>query len=406
MKICIYIEQYIAGGVDTAVLNKINSWPDTNDEIALICNPAHDGLQRILAKRIKRKADLFILPVKTLPAIYKKHLPSNRILSFLFKAVWFYPRYLLFIYNIILIAKLFRKISPDAVFIHNGNYPGGDSARAAVFSAKISGVKKIFMVVHNLAVKPKTFQLIFEFALDRFIDKNARIICVSREAAKALARNRFIKQEISVIYNGVQPDEATENEINEFRNSLGLLPGQKIISMVSSFEPRKGHDNLFAALSILKNEYRMNNFRCLIFGKGTINEERRVREDIVNYGVEKEVIVCGFRPDIQKFFRLFDCFILASTGFEACPMVILEAMSAGVPIVSTNAGGAKELVRDNITGFIVPANNPEILAVKIRNILQNNELAGKLSNNSSKIFETEFTALKMTEQYRFLAAGN
>lgn len=398
MKVCIYLENYIAGGVDSVIANKVNNWPDKEDRIILACNRSHDGLKEILQKRITQNYGLVYLPVVTLPDIYGKYLPQAKIPRCLFKALWIYPRYFLLILNVFRLCRFFRRITPDALFIHNGGYPGADSARAAAISAKLCGIKSVYMVIHNLAKKSDFLRKAFEDLIDMAIDKSAEIICVSDNSRWTVSRNRKIKQPIRVIYNGAQDTFPCSNT-QDLRRNYGIPPGARITGMVGSYDRRKGHEDLISAAQMVKMKKAQANIVYMIFGKGDASDKERISSEISRLGLEKEVILCGFSADIYRYYKIFDIFIQPSRESESLPMTILEAMAQGLPVIATKVGGTSEIVIDGVTGFVIPPGSPQKISEKILEIFSNEELFIKMGRMSRKRFEDNFTARQMAENY-------
>jgi len=403
MRICIYLENYVAGGVDTVIVNKMNEWPDNNDEIVLICNGSHDGLKKMLKKQIRRSYGLILSPTKTFPDTYNKHskyFRGNRILRVPFKFFWFCARYVLFVYNIRKLQVLFKRLKPDGVFIHNGGYPGADTARGAVAGAALAGVKKVFMILHNLAARPKSYALPMEYIIDRIVDRYSKIICVSRASREILLKNRSIVQDILVIHNGVAFVESLSRDKSlELKSDLGLPPESSCIGMIGSYDERKGHEDLFEALDVLRTEKKLNGIKCLVFGKGSSAEEERLKKLICEKVFGDEIFLCGFRSDVLKYFCIFDVFVLPSRDYESLPMVILEAMSFGVPVVAADVGGVREMVKDGVTGFLIPPGSPDILADRLEAMLNNEGLRDQMVEAAKAECKERFTATGMAKRY-------
>lgn len=389
MKICLYIENYDAGGLDKVIVNIINSWP-YEDKILLVCNKSNEGLEKMIKKEIHRDYILLLTPL-FLPYSTSRKIKTKRVLDII-KIFWTYGKYVQFMYYIYKLSRFFKNLKIDVIFVHNGGYPAADSARAAVIAAKMAGVKKIFLVIHNIAIKPSLLQVFPEYFIDKLIGKIAKIICVSREAAKELGKNRFLNSDI-VIYNGLSINFKSKRISDNLE-----LKETNIIGMIGALSERKGHDILFRALSIIKEYYKLP-FKCLIIGGGSNIDEARVRELIKKYKLDEDVILCGFVPNILDYYPLFDVFIFPSVEYESCPMVILEAMSFGVPIIASNVGGVRELIFDEITGFIVPPRNPEKLAEYIVKILENPQLAENMRKKGRFEFAAKFTAERMVKKY-------
>ena len=111
----------------------------------------------------------------------------------------------------------------------------------------------------------------------------------------------------------------------------------------------------------------------------------------------KNVFFMGNIPDAGKYNSIADLFILPS-NYEGLPMVILEAMSAGKPVVASNVGGISEIVTDGENGYVVD-NAPEAFAEKISYILENQEVYDLFSLNSKKRFFKDLTIDKMVTSY-------
>lgn len=113
--------------------------------------------------------------------------------------------------------------------------------------------------------------------------------------------------------------------------------------------------------------------------------------------VPNNVFMLGNIVDAGRYCKYADVFMLPS-NYEGLPIVIIEAMSYGKPIVASSVGGISEIVRDGINGFVVE-NDSDIMAQKICNILEDESVAKRLGENSLKIYYEELTADKMVNQY-------
>lgn len=112
----------------------------------------------------------------------------------------------------------------------------------------------------------------------------------------------------------------------------------------------------------------------------------------------ENVFFLGNIPHASKYCMAADLFMLAS-DFEGLPMVIIEAMSYGKPVVASNVGGIQEIVRNGHNGYVVD-NNPQEFADKIESILSNPQLTKTYGDNSYKLYEKELTAQEMTRKYK------
>ena len=113
-----------------------------------------------------------------------------------------------------------------------------------------------------------------------------------------------------------------------------------------------------------KELQKETDFQLLIIGTG--KDESKLRQ--MAQAEEINVSFLGERTDIKEILQVMDIFVLASL-YEGFPVVVLEAMAAGLPVVASRVGGLKEAVLDRKTGFLVEPGNPLILADRIRELL-------------------------------------
>lgn len=219
--------------------------------------------------------------------------------------------------------------------------------------------------------------------LFKFILKKIHILIVLGEKLKQNLKNQLPVQNFIVIYNGIKP-------------ILQYKPAKKDNNMfhvlfIGNLVERKGFFDLLKAVPIVLKEAK--NIYFLFAGEWastkdkdyTLNfiEQNKIKENVKLLG-----LVTGEKK--EDFFKKGDVLVLPSYR-EGQPIVILEAMSAGLPVISTDVGSVAETVSDNINGFIVPIGKPDILAEKILLIYKDDELRNSMSYMSRKIFENKFS---------------
>lgn len=159
------------------------------------------------------------------------------------------------------------------------------------------------------------------------------------------------------------------------------LKNKIVIIAVGRLSPQKGFDYLLKALSKVKEKEK--DFVLLIIGDG---EERKNLENLTKkLGLEKEVIFLGkiFHEKLPKYYHLADIFVLPSL-YESFGIVFLEAMAAGLPIISTNTAAIPEVVKKN-TGILVEPKNVEELARAILMLMKNRNKRIKMGKEGMKI---------------------
>jgi glycosyltransferase involved in cell wall biosynthesis len=113
--------------------------------------------------------------------------------------------------------------------------------------------------------------------------------------------------------------------------------------------------------------------------------------------ISEDLLFPGYREDILDIINAMDIFVLTSFH-EGLPMVLLEAMGLGKPIVATKVGGIPEVITDQISGVLVKPNDPEDLAQKSLYLLQEREVREKMGSEAKRRIEESFTAERMAQR--------
>jgi len=209
--------------------------------------------------------------------------------------------------------------------------------------------------------------------MSEFLLKNAgKVIALSEDMKREL--QKIYCGEILVIPNGIELDNYKNLKKQSFQVS-----NNKILIFVGRLNPVKGLIYLIRAMEIIHIE--MENTILMIIGDG--DERKSLEEMVIKLHLEKVVIFNGEIPnkDVPKYLVQGDVFVLPSLS-EGFPNVILEAMAAGLPIVSTNVNGLSEIIRNEENGYLVEPKNPQQLADKLLQILKNPIQSKKYSNNN------------------------
>ncbi len=199
---------------------------------------------------------------------------------------------------------------------------------------------------------------------------------------------RIPKDKFKVIYNGVDPERLKPVEVPK--------PPYKVVGSISRIHPIKDIKMFIKAADIvLKKEGNVK-----FFVVGPVDDQKYYKEClnlIKKLGLSENFIFTGSRgEDILYWYNLFDIFVLSSIS-EGFPMSTIEAMACGTPVIVTDVGGAAEPIEG--CGFVVPSGDAEQLAQRILEILQNKDLANKLSENARRKVLEQFSLQKIIEEY-------
>jgi glycosyltransferase involved in cell wall biosynthesis/acetyltransferase-like isoleucine patch superfamily enzyme len=225
----------------------------------------------------------------------------------------------------------------------------------------------------------------------------SRFVAVSRDIKERMVRYEGLNPErIEVIYNGCEPPEKiSADERREIRRELGFQDGDFVIGTVGRFDPVKNLPLLIKAVEQVRR--RGDDVKAVLVGDGPVMNE--IRELIVAQGLEKEILLAGYRDDAQKVVQAFDLFVLASFS-EGTSMALLEAMAAGVPCLVTDVGGNPEIVRDGETGWVVPSDDPAAMALAIQEALQDARKRERFARAGRERFQEQFSFTGMLDRYR------
>lgn len=184
---------------------------------------------------------------------------------------------------------------------------------------------------------------------------------VSQEATQSFIKKKAVNaSDIVTIYNGI--DLTKFRSIGKVNNiskcKLKIDSNDKIILAVGRIEDPKDYPTLIKAVSLLSET--TNNFKLLIAGEGTLRKDLEIL--INKLKVSDRVYLLGNRDDIPELMALSDLYVLSSK-FEGLPTVLIEAMACGKFVVSTDCGGAREVIGD--TGILVPIKDSKKLAAAL-----------------------------------------
>lgn len=204
-------------------------------------------------------------------------------------------------------------------------------------------------------------------------------------------------ERIDVIPNGVETDLFRPGDPAAARDRIGIDPDAFVIGFVGRVAPVKNLGALFAALPEVSDA--VGDVDVVIVGDGPDMEN--VRQLAAASGTPKRVHLLGERRDVPDILPAMSVIVLSSFN-EGHSNVILEAMSAGCPVVASEVGGNPEIVRDGETGFLFPADRPAELAERLVRLARSPDLRRRLGENARSVVLTEFSMHLMIEQYEAL----
>ena len=187
-----------------------------------------------------------------------------------------------------------------------------------------------------------------------------RVIAVSQAMAEHIAAEGFDRRRIVVVPNGVpSPDFVPPRRPPQGRWTLGVA---------ALFRPRKGIEILLEAMAILRRQGVPVRLRA-VGAFESLQYEAEIAAILRRLGLTGDTVWTGFTRDVAAEMQKMDLFVLPSLFGEGLPMVVLEAMAAGVPVVATHIAGVPEAIRHGRDGVLVPPGDAAALAQAITEII-------------------------------------
>lgn len=240
---------------------------------------------------------------------------------------------------------------------------------------------RVIWVCHGQWYK---FNFVKKSLINLFIDK---IVCVSTVVKDNLIRNGINSSKIVKIPLGIDINKFTNCDSKKIRREFKLSEDEKVFAVIGRFQEIKGQRLVIEAAKELKKLGRK--FKILFVGDSIFenaNDDIYKNEClnlIEEYGLKKYCLFLGVRRDIGDILTNIDALIVPSIN-ESFGMVIIEALAAGCIIISTPNDGAKEIIRDGISGFILNVRTTRGLVDKMQQILDDKIDLREISENQKK----------------------
>lgn len=293
------------------------------------------------------------------------------------------------------IACILRRERIDVIHTHN-TQPFVEGTLGAL----LSGVRRVVHTDHARDFPDKMRYMVAERLAAIYADN---VVAVSDHTARNLKKYEKIpEKKIIVIPNGIDGKHFRQKmDVEAQKNEFNIPHNVPVIGLGVRLSEQKGITYLLSAMpDILR---RHPHTVLVIAGNGPL--ETHLRRQAAELGIKRSVRFVGPLIDIRKLLCMLDIYVLPSL-WEGLPMVILEAMAAGCPIIATNVGGNKTAIRNNVNGILVPPANPKAIGEQVIALLNDNERRTKFIEKSSTLFRKKFESHRMAEQYMALYSGN
>lgn len=288
------------------------------------------------------------------------------------------------------LAGIFRKFQPSVINVHDYS-----SLPYAALAALLAGNTPLVFSAHGLLYQGFDKPLLRHRLASRRL---ATITAVSPKVADRHTEYLTWTKNIHIVPNGV-PDMPRNNELgNKLRKELGIAQDSFVFLAAGNARPEKGFEILLDATRLLRKNCPQSQFVVLVAGDlPDTSYCQQLLQKHKEMDLAHDVRFLGFHDDISALYSAANAFVLSSHS-EGLPMVVLEAMMAGLPIVATRVGGLPSVVSDD-NGLLVEPASPEQLSQAMTTLLKNTPLCTQKGQNARKLACENYSVDKMTARY-------
>ncbi len=309
--------------------------------------------------------------------------------------------------SVLRLARLIREQRPQILHTHTAK--AGTVGRLA---ALLAGDARPPIVVHTFhghvlhgyfgPLKSQAFRV-----LERLLGRmTTRLIAVSPQVRDDLVSLGVAPAEkFSVVRLGVELDERVRTQVvgADARARLGIAPERFVVGWVGRMTGVKRTDDVLESLHRLRE--RGVDAVLLMVGSGPDRDHVEQRASAL--GIVHHCYFLGYQEDVSGWYRAFDAMILPSAN-EGTPVVVIEALAAGCPVVATSVGGVPDVVREGVDGFLVPMGDVDALADRLELLARDPELRARMGAAGRESVPARYAVERLVsdvdELYRSLLA--
>lgn len=226
------------------------------------------------------------------------------------------------------------------------------------------------------------------------------IVAPSRQMAKDYAATIGLSpRQVQVIYNGIDLS-LYGRQFADARSRLGIEKDEFVVGFVGRLDPVKNLDGLFRAFANAVQKTTSTGssrqFRLLVVGGGpALTELQQLARQL---SIEQNVSFLGMRNDVGLCLSAMDIYAQPSF-YEGHSNTILEAMAAGLPVISTNVGGTPEIIKHNYSGLLYSPNDIQRIAEAIFTLWQDESKRDELAQAGTQVVKQKFSVETMVKAY-------
>lgn len=290
-----------------------------------------------------------------------------------------------------------KEVGPDMTFAYTIKpvVYGSIAARAA-------GVDKIYAMVTGLGrayssggIKTKAIKEATKILYKKAFKGCNRVLFQNSDDIEQFVSGGYLPREKTALVNG--------SGVNMERFAKSDIPEAPVFLMVSRIIREKGVLDYLEAARKMKaalEERGRPGARCILLGGFDSSIGALKPEDIQPYVDDGSIELPGEVKDPVEFYQKASVFVLPSYYREGLPRTILEGMSSGRPIITTDWPGCREAIEDGVNGFLVPIKDPDALAKKMITLATDYELTKKMGNSAYEICKDKYEVSVVNKQMK------
>jgi glycosyltransferase involved in cell wall biosynthesis len=287
--------------------------------------------------------------------------------------------------------RLLRRVRPDLLHVHHV-WPAADRYLASIADA--AGVKHLVITEHIVGESHSAGQRALK---RRELDGADAVTAVSAAVAESLRADYGLDPvRVKVVPNGADPpDEQGERAaMRRYRESLGAGMLRPLWVCVGRLERQKGQDVLLEALAMLRQ--RGIDFVCAFAGDGSTRAALEARREALGLGAHARFL--GQVEDPGPLLAAADAVVLPSR-WEGLPLVVLEALARGRPVVASGVGGIPEVIEDGVEGRLVPPDDATALAAALEDCFRRSDVAQSMGRRGARLIQDRYTWPRVVENF-------
>lgn len=283
------------------------------------------------------------------------------------------------------LSRVLRDLNPAVVHAHD---PHAVSMAAMALSMLGRERRPAFVVARRVDFHLK------QNSFSRWKYKAADCVVCSSNAIRAMVVDDGIPDDRAVtVYEGVDVDRIAAIPPADVHTELWLPLHAPVVGNIAALVAHKGQRYLIEAIPSIV--HRLPDVQVLIFGEGELRPQ--LQRQIKALGLDHNVRLVGFQPNVLALLKTLDVFVMSSTT-EGLGTSILDAMASAKAVVATDAGGIPEVVDEGVTGLLVPVQKPAAMAEAILRLLMDQPLREGMGQAGLARVRARFSVDRMVDE--------